>query len=61
MKREIICPLLKKEYDVVVLEETDSTNEEIKRRVGSGVHHATVVVSDGQNAGKGRNGRCFIA
>ncbi|MBO4396541.1 MAG: biotin--[acetyl-CoA-carboxylase] ligase [Eubacterium sp.] len=61
MKREKICSLLKKGYDVVVLEETDSTNEEIKRRVRAGIHHDIVVVSDSQNAGKGRNGRCFFS
>ncbi len=58
-----ICSFLKKECDVVLLDETDSTNEVIKRRLcgNSEKPRRLVVISDSQNAGKGRNGRCFFS
>lgn len=41
----------------IYLEETDSTNEEIKRLAAKGAPHGSVVAADMQTMGKGRMGR----
>lgn len=45
--------------EVVCLEETDSTNEEVKRRALAGAAAGLVVTAQRQTAGKGRRGRGF--
>lgn len=47
--------------EVVVLEETDSTNEEIKRRGALGASDGLLVIAESQTAGKGRVGRQWIS
>ncbi len=47
--------------ELVFLEETDSTNEECKRRRARGSEAGLIVVADKQIAGKGRRGRGWIS
>lgn len=47
--------------DIVVLPETGSTNNEAKRLISNGIDGYTLVVSERQNAGKGRLGRSFYS
>ncbi|MBO5283087.1 MAG: biotin--[acetyl-CoA-carboxylase] ligase [Lachnospiraceae bacterium] len=42
-------------------EETDSTNEDIKRLAREGAMHGTLAVADMQTAGKGRRGRTWAS
>ena len=56
-----INDLLAGEHHVVVLDEIDSTNEEIKRRARAGTEHGLIVIAERQTAGKGRNGRSFFS
>lgn len=42
---------------IVVLDETDSTNNEVKRRAEQGAAGGLLVVSDSQTGGRGRRGR----
>ncbi len=44
-------------HPTVFLPETDSTNNEAKRRAEAGAAHGTLVVAEFQEAGKGRRGR----
>ncbi len=46
---------------LVVLDETDSTNNYAKKLASAGAVHGTTVVADRQTAGKGRLGRSFIS
>lgn len=46
---------------VIVLDETDSTNNYAKKLVQKNAPHGTVVVADRQTAGKGRLGRSFVS
>lgn len=46
-------------YNVIKLDETDSTNEYAKKLAKSGASHGTVVVARKQSEGKGRLGRSF--
>jgi len=46
---------------LVVLGETDSTNNYAKKLASTGAVHGTTVVADQQTAGKGRLGRAFIS
>lgn len=46
--------------NVIYLEQTDSTNEEIRRRA-KGTKEGLVVVADRQTKGKGRRGRTWIS
>ncbi|MGN0304838.1 MAG: biotin--[acetyl-CoA-carboxylase] ligase [Lachnospiraceae bacterium] len=43
----------------IVLQEVDSTNEELKRLANKGAGQGTVVIARRQTAGKGRRGRCW--
>ena len=45
--------------EVVLLEETGSTNVEAARLVQQGMDHGTVVIADRQTCGKGRRGRSW--
>ena len=51
------CKWMAKE--VVLLEETDSTNVEAARLAQQGRNHGTVVIADRQTCGKGRRGRSW--
>lgn len=44
---------------LIFMQETDSTNSEIKRLVQKGYTHGTTVVAESQNSGKGRLGRVW--
>lgn len=46
---------------VCVLEETDSTNDEVKRRGYGGAKEKLVVLAEKQSGGKGRMGRSFYS
>jgi BirA family biotin operon repressor/biotin-[acetyl-CoA-carboxylase] ligase len=47
--------------DVVVLDETDSTNRVAMEMAENGARHGTVVVADAQTAGRGRMGRRWVS
>lgn len=46
---------------IVVLDETDSTNNYAKKLTASEAPNGTVVIADRQTAGKGRMGRSFVS
>lgn len=48
-------------FDVDALDACDSTNSEIARRAAKGAPRGTVVVADGQSAGRGRRGRQWLS
>ena len=45
--------------EVVILEETGSTNEEARKLAFAGYPHGTLVIADSQTGGKGRRGRSW--
>lgn len=47
--------------NLIILDETDSTNNYAKKLAQEGTPHGTVVAADCQNAGKGRLGRTFVS
>lgn len=47
--------------DLIVLEETASTNTLLKTMGQQGAPHGTVVIADRQSAGRGRMGRTFLS
>lgn len=49
------------ERKIIVLGETDSTNNEAKKLAAEGALHGTAVVADSQTDGRGRLGRSFIS
>ena len=51
----------KVKYNIDILDEIDSTNEEAKRRIKDGVKEDFVLVARKQTAGKGRKGRSFYS
>lgn len=46
---------------LLVLNETDSTNNHLKRMAAEGAPHGTIVVAHTQTAGRGRMGRQFLS
>lgn len=46
-------------YDLVVLEEAESTNADLAQRARDGAPEGTVVVAESQTAGRGRQGRSW--
>lgn len=46
---------------IIILDETDSTNNYAKSIASEGAVHGTVVIADTQTAGKGRLGRNFVS
>ncbi len=46
---------------IIVMDEVDSTNEEIKRQAVLGASHGLVVIAESQTAGKGRTGRTWLS
>lgn len=46
---------------IIVMDEVDSTNLEIKRLAGTGAEDGTVVIADRQSSGRGRLGRSFFS
>lgn len=61
LSAEGIGLFLKKEHEIIVLPEVDSTNNEMKRRVIDGAKEGMVILSEHQTAGKGRRGREFFS
>ncbi len=64
LSEKLIQPFLKTENfgkKIVILEETDSTNNYAKEIASSGALHGTVVIADSQSSGKGRLGRNFVS
>ncbi|MDE6502480.1 MAG: biotin--[acetyl-CoA-carboxylase] ligase [Ruminococcus sp.] len=64
LSEKLIQPFLKTEdfgKKIVILEETDSTNNYAKEIASSGALHGTVVIADSQSSGKGRLGRSFVS
>lgn len=47
--------------DIIILEETDSTNSVLKELAMTGAPEGTVVIADKQSAGRGRLGRSFFS
>ncbi|MBO5489216.1 MAG: biotin--[acetyl-CoA-carboxylase] ligase [Eubacterium sp.] len=47
--------------EIVVLKQTDSTNQEVKRRALDGAEDGLIVIAEEQTAGKGRKGRNFYS
>ena len=52
---------IKRNHDIVVYDDIDSTNDELKKRAEQGATEGTVVISDHQSGGKGRRGRSFFS
>ncbi len=48
-------------HPLVFVEETDSTNNQVRRLAEQGAAEGTLVVAGQQNAGKGRRGRSWVA
>lgn len=46
---------------LLILKETGSTNNDLKKLAAQGAPHGTVVVADRQTAGRGRMGRSFLS
>lgn len=46
---------------VFVYDEVDSTNNKARKLAALGAEHGTIVIADGQRAGKGRNGKTFFS
>ena len=46
-------------FTLVALEETDSTNDDVKRRAAAGAGHGLVVTAERQSMGRGRSGRVW--
>lgn len=61
LSAEIISAGLKTQRSLVVLSETDSTNNYAKELASDGAAHGTAVIADSQTAGKGRLGRSFFS
>lgn len=63
LNREIIKNFLNKtdDRDIIVLDETDSTNNYAKELARKGAKNATAVIAERQTAGKGRMGRSFCS
>lgn len=61
LSAEIISAGLKTQRRLVVLSETDSTNNYAKELASDGATHGTAVIADSQTAGKGRLGRSFFS
>lgn len=47
--------------DIIVLDETDSTNNYAKNLASKGAESGTVVIAESQNAGRGRLNRTFVS
>ena len=47
--------------ELIVLDQTESTNTEAKNLAAQGAVHGTAVVADQQTAGRGRMGRSFVS
>lgn len=52
---------LQSSWDIEYIDETDSTNEELKRRASCGLKRKTILIAGRQSAGKGRLGRSFFS
>lgn len=52
---------LKYELDVTVIEETDSTNNYLKKLASDGAKEGVVIVAQRQTGGKGRRGKSFFS
>ena len=54
-------PKLASFFELVTVEETDSTNEEAKRRARAGAPEGTLIWAERQSGGKGRQGRSWVS
>ncbi len=61
LNREKITELIKGGANVIILEETDSTNNVCKALATRGAEEKTVVIAKKQTQGRGRMGRSFIS
>ncbi|MTJ84115.1 MAG: biotin--[acetyl-CoA-carboxylase] ligase [Telmatospirillum sp.] len=48
-------------FRLIALDQTDSTNDELRRQAGKGAGHGTVVWAGRQSAGRGRRGRQWVS
>lgn len=49
------------DWQVEILPETDSTNDDARRRALAGAAHGTVVVAEWQSSGRGRRGAAWVS
>ena len=61
LDREIIKEKLSFEGEVIILEETDSTNNVAKSLAQRGIREGTVIIAKKQTQGRGRMGRSFLS
>lgn len=61
LDKEKITALIKGGADVIILEETDSTNNVCKAIASRGAKEKTIVIAKKQTQGRGRMGRSFIS
>lgn len=58
---EIIRSYLKEDGDVIILDETDSTNNVARSLAHRGIKEGTVIIAKKQTQGRGRMGRSFLS
>ncbi|MCM1131949.1 MAG: biotin--[acetyl-CoA-carboxylase] ligase [Ruminococcus flavefaciens] len=58
---KLSAELISHDGRIIVLDETDSTNNYAKTLASQGAEAGTVVLAESQNAGKGRLGRTFVS
>lgn len=58
---EIISVGLKNQHNIIILDETDSTNNYAKKLAANGAGDGTIIIADAQTSGKGRLGRSFVS
>ena len=61
LNEEIIKSFEKTDRNIIVLDETDSTNDYAKKLAAKNAADGTAVIADRQTAGKGRMGRNFVS
>ena len=61
IKEEEINKYLKSPHKIIVMDDTPSTNDEVKKLAAAGAEEGLVVISDHQSGGKGRRGRSFFS
>ena len=61
IKEEEISKYLKSPHKIIVMDDTPSTNDEVKKLAAVGAEVGLVVISDHQIGGKGRRGRSFFS
>ncbi len=61
LSQKAISNFLKKDFHVTILEETDSTNKQLKLLADQGAPEWSVLIAEAQSAGKGRLDRSFFS